>query len=242
MLSTDEVMSQLELLGSEQTIKIYRNHGADGPMFGNKVADLKKVLQKVRRLKDPDAQQSLALELWDTGNSDAMYLAALMVDGSKMTQAKLTAWARSAWWYMLSEYSVPFAASEHAAATKLASRWMDARPESVQSSGWATYAAALSVRDNDALDLDEITGLLEQCRDSIHQAKNRVRYVMNNFVIATATYVKPLRPTATRTANAIGKVSVDVGNTACKVNLATEAIKKSVDRNPDGAKRKTVKC
>jgi hypothetical protein len=32
-------------------------------------------------------------------------LASLLADGSHMTKRQLDAWAKSAWWYMLSEYS-----------------------------------------------------------------------------------------------------------------------------------------
>ncbi len=76
MSTLREVMQELESLGSEQTVKTFRKHGADGPMFGVKVADLKKIEKRIR------GNQSLALELWDTGNSDAMYLAGLWLMGA----------------------------------------------------------------------------------------------------------------------------------------------------------------
>ena len=44
-----EVMLELKKLGSDQTVKIYRNQGADGEMFGVKIADLKKSVTKTRR-------------------------------------------------------------------------------------------------------------------------------------------------------------------------------------------------
>lgn len=40
----------------------------------------------------------------------------------------------------------------------------------------------------------------------------------------------------------IGKVDVDVGGTACKVHLATDYIKKVVDRGNIGKKRKAARC
>ena len=36
-MEINAVMQELESYGSEQTRKIYRNHGADCPMFGVKV-------------------------------------------------------------------------------------------------------------------------------------------------------------------------------------------------------------
>jgi hypothetical protein len=43
-------------------------------------------------------------------------------------------------------------------------------------------------------------------------------------------------------AKQIGKVEVEVGNTSCKVPLATEYIAKVEEKGRVGKKRKTIKC
>ena len=43
-------------------------------------------------------------------------------------------------------------------------------------------------------------------------------------------------------AQAIGKVTVDMGGTACKVPLATESIQKVIGLGRQGKKRKTAMC
>ncbi|MBI3465809.1 MAG: hypothetical protein HY000_22560 [Planctomycetes bacterium] len=65
---------------------------------------------------------------------------------------------------------------------------------------------------------------------------------MNSFVIAVGSYVKPLLNEAKAAAKKIGMVSVDMGDTACKVPLATEYIEKVVKAGRVGRKRKTIKC
>jgi len=236
MNTLSDIMQELESLGSEQQVKTYRQHGADGPMFGVKVGDLKKVLKKIK------GDQSLALGLWDTGNADAMYLAALVADGSKMTTKQLDAWAKSAWWQMLSEYSVPWVASEHAQAFSIAKKWMVSKQAHIQSSGWNTYSDAISVRPDSELDLEEIEGLLKTVESDIGQADNRVKYVMNGFVISVGRYVKPMLSKTKATAKRIGAVEVNVGDTSCKVPLATEYIGKVEKASRVGQKRKTAKC
>ena len=236
MSAVAEVMKELEQLGSPQTLKTLRRHGADGPMFGVKVGDLKPIAKRIRE------DQTLALALWDTGNSDARYLAGLAADGSKMTLKQLDNWAKTAWWHMLSEYSVPFVASEHPQALALAKKWIGAKPISLQCSGWTTYAATLSVRADADLDLDEIEELLLVVERSLATAPDRVKYVMNGFVIAVGCYVKPLLAKAKATAKRIGVVHVDVGDTACKVPLAVDYIAKAEQAKRVGQKRKTAKC
>ena len=230
------VLSELEKKGSEQTRKTFRRHGAPEAMFGVNVGDLKPIAKRIK------GQQELACELYDTGNSDAMYLAGLVADGAQMTKRQLNAWARNATWYMISEYTVPGVAVESPHARELALKWMDAKRESVAACGWCTYAGLIATQEDEELDLDEIKDLLQRVVDEINDADNRVRYCMNGFVIAVGTYVKPLLKDAKSAAKMIGKVEVDMGDTACKVPLATEYIAKVEKMGRVGQKRKTLKC
>lgn len=76
----------------------------------------------------------------------------------------------------------------------------------------------------------------------IHKAPNRVRYVMNGFVIAVGSFVAPLFDQAMSVAKQIGAVQVDVGDTSCKVPLATEYLAKIKKMGRIGKKRKTAFC
>ncbi len=62
------------------------------------------------------------------------------------------------------------------------------------------------------------------------------------FVIAVGTYVKPLLKKAKAVAKTIGTVSADMGDTACKVPLASAYIEKVETAGRIGKKRKTIKC
>ena len=65
---------------------------------------------------------------------------------------------------------------------------------------------------------------------------------MNGFVIAVGTYIEALTAKSKEVAKEIGKVSVDVGGTACKVPLANDYIDKAIDKGRIGKKRKTARC
>jgi 3-methyladenine DNA glycosylase AlkD len=71
-MTTDEVMLELSKFRNEQTKKVFTRHGAREPFFGVKVGDLKILVKKIK------TDHKLALELFKTGNSDAMYLAGLV--------------------------------------------------------------------------------------------------------------------------------------------------------------------
>ncbi|NOU96342.1 DNA alkylation repair protein [Paenibacillus sp. LMG 31456] len=235
-MTFEEVMLQLEAMGTEQTKKTFFRHGVREPVFGVKVGDLKKLVKEVKK------NQDLALTLYDSGNHDAMYLAGLTVNPKTMTKERLQEWVEKAYWYMLSEYTVAGVTAESAYARELALKWIGASEEMIAACGWSVYANFISITPDEQLDLQEIRGLLNKVEQSIHSERNRVRYTMNGFVIAVGSYVEALAKEAVETAEQIGAVRVDVGNTACKVPLATDYIHKVEALGKQGNKKKTCIC
>lgn len=235
-MNYEEIMQKLEELGSEQTKRIYSNHGVKEPYFGVKVGDLKKLVKFVKK------DHELALKLYDTGNYDAMYLAGLSISPKLITKETLQDWAKKAYWYMLAEYTVAGVAAESEYALELAREWMKSEEEMISVCGWSTYTNYLSITPDEGLDIAEIRALLNQVKETIHVERNRVRYVMNSFVISAGTFVKELTEEAKQAAEFIGKVHVDVGNTACKVPVATEYIQKVELKDRVGMKKKTCIC
>lgn len=236
MTSVTQIIAQLKQQGTAQTRKTYARHGAPDDMFGVKVGDLKVIAKKIK------GNQTLACELYETGNSDAMYLAGMVADGSQMSKKQLDTWARTATWCMLAEYTVPGVATESPYARELALKWIKSKNASVASTGWCTYAGLVATSPDDALDLTEIKGLLDQVVKQIDKAPDRIRYTMNGFVISVGCYVQPLLRQAKAAAKKLGVVAVDMGETACKVPLATAYIEKVEAMGRIGKKRKTMKC
>ena len=237
MNTVAKVMAELKKRGNPERIKTFANHGAPtDKMFGVSVSDMKVIAKKIK------GEQDLACELYETGNSDAMYLAGMVADGSAMTKKQLDSWAKNANWLMISEYTVPRVATESKHARDLAAKWTKSKKEAVAACGWNTYAGHVTVTPDDDLDLQEIRALLKQIEKEIDTAPNRVRYTMNGFVIAVGSYVLPLLKQAKTTAKKLGKMDVDLGGTSCKVPLATEYIEKIENSGRAGKKRKTIKC
>ena len=133
-------------------------------------------------------------------------------------------------------------AAESPFALELAREWIESESEFVAACGWNTYANHISITPDDALPMEEISGLLQSVQDTIKDERNRVKYVMNGFVIAVGTYVVPLHVAAMMVAQAIGAVPVHMGDTACKVPLAEDYIDKASRMGKIGAKKKTCIC
>ena len=68
-MSAAEILKKLKSLGSESYANTMKKHGAAEPVYGVKIEELKKIQKQVK------TDQELAVELYDSGVYDAMYLA-----------------------------------------------------------------------------------------------------------------------------------------------------------------------
>jgi 3-methyladenine DNA glycosylase AlkD len=235
-MNSDEILAQLKPLGSESIKRVLVKHGAKEPFWGVKITDLKKFQKKIK------TNHQLALDLYDTGVSDAMYLAGLIADDAKMTKKNLQRWAKAAPWSLISECTVAWVAAESNHGRELALEWIDSPKESIACSGWCTLGSLVSIKADDELDLGELKKLLKRVEKTVRDQPNRVRYCMGSFLLCVAAYVKDLTDFAIATAKRIGRIEVDVGETDCKVPYAPEYIEKIKKRGAIGKIRKTVKC
>ena len=236
MTTTKEILAALKSYANDSIKKTLMKHGAKEPFYGVKVEHLKIIQKKIKK------DYVLSLELYDTGISDAMYLAGLIADDKKMTKEDLNHWVKNAYWYMLSEYTVPWVAAESNYGLELALEWMQSDKELIASAGWATYSNLLALTPDEDLNKTEIKSLLEKTEKNIHQSQNRVKQTMNGFVISVGGYVPELTDLAIATGNRIGTVTVDMGGTACKTPFSPDYIDKIKKRGSIGKKKKTMKC
>ena len=89
-MTAEEILDELRALGAESIKKVLRNHGVQEPFFGVKIGDMKNIQKRIKK------DYQLALDLYDTGNYDAMYLAGLVADDARMTRKDLNRWVKTA--------------------------------------------------------------------------------------------------------------------------------------------------
>ncbi len=235
-MTAKEIVEELRALGAESIKKVLRNHGVQEPFFGVKIGDMKKIQKRIKK------DYQLALDLYDTGIYDAMYLAGLVADDARMTRKDLNHWVKLANGGALASATVPWVAAGSQHGYEIALEWIGSDKENVAAAGWATLSSLVALKDDAQLDIGGLKRLLERVRDTIHEQPNSVRQAMNNFLIALGTYVQGMSDLAVQAATKVGQVSVDMGDTACKVPNALEYIHKARERGAIGKKRKTVKC
>ena len=235
-MTAKQILAELKPLGSDSYKRVMFNHGVKEPFFGVKISDLQRIRKRIKR------DYQLALDLYDTGNYDAMYLAGLIADDAQMTKKDLQRWMANATHSPLAGSTVPWVAAGSPHGWELALEWIDSKKALTASAGWATLGALVSIKHDSELDLPALKRLLERVRKSIHQAPDNVRYQMNSFVIAVGSYVQPLTDTAIQIGEKTGPVAVDMGDTSCQVPFAPDYIRKVQKRGAIGKKRQSAKC
>jgi 3-methyladenine DNA glycosylase AlkD len=235
-MTAKEILDEIKPLGRDSYKKVMLNHGVKEPFFGVKISDLKKIQKRIKK------NYQLALDLYDTGNYDAMYLAGLIADDARMTKKDLRRWVTGASCGALCGATVPWVTAGSAHGWELAMEWIEAKRTLTAAAGWATLASLASIKDDTELDLGALKRLLQRVQKSIHQAPDLVRYQMNFFIVAAGTAVKSLTGMAIQVGEKIGPVTADLGNNSCAIPYAPDYIRKAQKRGTVGKKRKSAKC
>ncbi|WP_042150160.1 DNA alkylation repair protein [Paucisalibacillus sp. EB02] len=230
------VMQELEALGKERTKKMYMSNGAHEPLFGVATGAMKPIAKKIK------INQPLAEELYATGNYDAMYFAGIIADPNGMTESDYDRWMDSAYFYMISDYVVAVTLSEADIAQVVADKWIRSGEELRMSAGWSCYCWLLGNRKDFEFDEHKIANMLEMVKNTIHDAPERTKVSMNNFVYTVGISYLPLHEKAVETAKEIGPVEVIREKKKNSILNAYESIQKELDRGKLGFKRKYVRC
>ncbi|MGI8923741.1 MAG: hypothetical protein ACR2HJ_06830 [Fimbriimonadales bacterium] len=89
-MTAQQIVSEIEPLGTEGYRRVLRNHGITGPLFGVKIEELKKYEKAIKK------DYRLALDLFDTGVYDEVLRAGQAHRGQRKLRPNSSASARSA--------------------------------------------------------------------------------------------------------------------------------------------------
>lgn len=235
-MNVQEVMQELESLGKERLKKMYMSNGAHEPVFGVATGEMKPLLKKT------GLNQPLAEELYATGNYDAMYFAGVIAQPKRMTEDDFERWIDGAYFYMLSDFVVSVTLAEADIAQQVADKWIASDDELRRSAGWSCYCWLLGNRKDHEFDPDKLAGMLELAKRTIHDAPERVKASMNNFIYTVGVSYVPLHEKAIETAKAVGPVELTGKDKKPKFIHALPNIEKEIERGKIGFKRRHVRC
>jgi hypothetical protein len=206
-MSYAEVMSTLEAMGTEQTRKTYRRHGASDPLFGVKFGDLRPFARKI------GTDQALADALWASRNADARLLACMVADPAVASEAGLDAWLADIHSYFLVDTFVAELASRAPGQAARAERWIASDRDRTAQAGW-DLMNLVALREDDLPDgfFEEQLALIAE---RIESYGNWTRRSASNAITGIGLRNDTLEAEARATAAVMGPVDFDPGQTSC---------------------------
>jgi 3-methyladenine DNA glycosylase AlkD len=219
-MNVQQALSELEALGDESMREYNAKAGAGDRQFGVKLGDIRKVAKKVKK------DHALALALWKTGNSDAQFLATLVIDVKKLSAEELDAMVRSITWDRVADWLNSYVVKEHAEKETLRERWMKSKDPWSLRAGWKLTAERIAKRP-EGLDLVK---LLDRIEKEMGKAAPAAQWEMNFALLALGIHHASLRERAIAVGEKLGVYRDYPVSKGCTSPFAPIAIREMVRR------------
>ncbi|MHC4839472.1 MAG: DNA alkylation repair protein [Planctomycetota bacterium] len=195
-MNLKQAMAALKAAGNEKMKRQNINHGASASadQFGVRRGEVRKIAKKIK------VDHALAMELWDTKNIDARFLAVLTMKPADLSASQMDKLVRSVKFAELADWLNMYVLKKHADKEKLRVKWMDKGKSMAARAGWTLTAERIS-KSPEGLDLPV---LLKRIEAEMGNAKPEVQWTMNIALANIGIYHPKLRKKAVAVGEKLG--------------------------------------
>jgi 3-methyladenine DNA glycosylase AlkD len=168
-MTLNETMDQLRLLGNKTVRERNTKNGAGDNQFGVKSGDLRSLAKQLK------TNPELAAALWQTGNSDAMCLATLLMKPRQISPEELEAMVSSVTYTHLADWLGTHVVKLHPQKEPLRQKWMESSDIMTSRAGWSLTAERI-IKSPQGLDL---SALLDRIEQEMGDSPVQVQWTMN---------------------------------------------------------------
>jgi 3-methyladenine DNA glycosylase AlkD len=185
-MTLTEALKELKALGDEKIKKQNAKRGAGENQFGVSRGDLRKVANKIK------SDHKLALELWDSNNVDAQFLATLIIKVKELSADEMERLVRTASYSEVADWLHSYVLKDHADKEKLRQKWMTSKEPLLARAAWRMTAGRV------AKGLDDVdpAALLDRIEKEMPKADPLVQWTMNMCLAETGINHPKLRKRA----------------------------------------------
>ena len=169
-MKVKEILAQFEALGDERMRAQNKKRGAGDNQFGVKMGDIRNIAKKIK------PNHELALELWDTGNVEARFLAALIIDPKKLSNDEIAKIVSSEKFTHIADWFYSYVIKEYADKETLRQKWMQTADVMQARAGWSLTAGCVTRNP----ELVDIPALLDRIEKEMPTAAPEVQWTMNS--------------------------------------------------------------
>ena len=193
-MTLKQTLDELEVLGNAKVRAQNAKNGAGDNQFGVSLGDIRALAKKIR------TNHELALSLWETGNVDAQFLAALLIQPRKLSTEELDRMVRSLTFVRVADWLIAYVVRQHPEKEALRQDWMAADDRWVARAGWDLTAERVA-KSPDGLDLP---ALLARIEAEMADADPEVQWTMNNTLATIGIHFPKHRKRAIAIGEKIG--------------------------------------
>ena len=145
-MTLKETLKQLKALGNAKVRALNAKGGAGDNQFGANLGDIRVLAKKIK------TDHPLALSLWETGNADAQFLAALLVQPKKLSADEMDSMVRSVSFVRVADWLISYVVRQHPDKETLRQKWMVTKDRWTARAGWDLTAERVA-KSPDGLDV-----------------------------------------------------------------------------------------
>lgn len=168
-MTVTEILSRLESLGNPKVRAHNAKYGAGSNQFGVKMGDIRAIAKTVKQ------NHLLALQLWETGNVDARFLAILIMNPKELGVAEVDAMVRSERFTHVADWFSSYVLKQHPEYEAMRQTWMQSDDPMSARAGWSLTAERVA-KNPQGLDL---SALLDRIEAEMPSAAPEVQWTMN---------------------------------------------------------------
>lgn len=165
----EEALNALESFGNARVREMNTRNGAPASQFGVRMGDIRAIAKSIK------SNHELGLELWGSGNVDAMFLATLIVKPRQLSEDDLERMAAEVTFTHVADWLMTNVVRQHAGKETLRQRWMASTHPFLSRAGWSLTAERV-IKNPDGLDL---VGLLDRVEREMPEAPAPAQWTMN---------------------------------------------------------------
>lgn len=172
-------MVQLESMGNETRRKVNARNGASDNQFGVPMGGLRALAKKIK------TDHALAIELWDTKNEDARFLAAMIMDPKQLTEGTVRTMVAENSFIFLADELIYSAVCLAPIALALRNEWIVSEDERIGRAGWALVIAELTDKKASDEGIERYLAVIERDMPSAPPLKQEL---MNRAFVEIAVH------------------------------------------------------
>lgn len=172
-MTLTEAMSRLEALGTEKMRAMNTKNGAGDNQFGVKMGDIRTIAKEIK------VDHDLAMELWETENVDARFLALLIMQPKQLTSDQLETLVKSNDFAHIADWLSSYVIKTHPEKEALRQKWMQSDHAMLSRAGWSLTTERIN-KNPEGLD---IAGLLDRIDKELGAKPYAEQWAMNFSLI-----------------------------------------------------------